>query len=113
MSRNRDRTRSAPPRTSAVLDDARNELFGHIHRCGVMRATREQQEEWMKDTIDFLGERYAALTPKQMEELNVIGMRFCSPVIANAETVSAPDSDGDAEAGSEAESEAEREPAAA
>lgn len=103
MSRNRDRNRPAAPRTSSVLDDARNELFGHIHRCGVMRATREQQEEWMKDTIDFLGERYAALTPKQLEELNVIGMRFCSPVIVNAD---APEPDA-------SESEAEREPAAA
>jgi hypothetical protein len=48
-------------------------------------------------------EGYAALTPKQLEELNVIGMRFCSPVIVNAD---APETEA-------SESEAEREPAAA
>jgi hypothetical protein len=102
LSRNRERNRPVAGRTSNV-DEARNELFGHIHRCGVMRATREQQEEWMKDTVEFLGERYPALSPKDLEELGVIGMRFCSPVIANADAASA----------SEEEAEAEQEPAAA
>lgn len=71
------------------MDEARNELFGHIHRCGVMQATRDQQEEWMKDTIQFLGERYSALTERELKELAAIGMRFCSPVIANADAASA------------------------
>lgn len=86
MSRNRDRTKSSRP---TAMDEARNELFGHIHRCGVMQATREQQEEWMKDTIQFLGERYPALTERELKELGTIGMRFCSPVIANADAASA------------------------
>ena len=86
MSRNRDRTKSSRP---TAMDEARNELFGHIHRCGVMQATREQQEEWMKDTIQFLGERYPALTERELKELGNIGMRFCSPVIANADAASA------------------------
>lgn len=85
MSRNRDRTRSsAAPSRPTVVDEARNELFGHIHRCGVMRATREQQAEWMKDTIEFLHERYPALKERELKELESIGLRFCSPVIANA-----------------------------
>lgn len=86
MSRNRDRNKSSRP---TALDEARNELFGHIHRCGVMQATREQQEEWMKDTIQFLGERYPALNERELKELATIGMRFCSPVIANADAASA------------------------
>ena len=86
MSRNRDRNRPSRP---TALDEARNELFGHIHRCGVMKATREQQEEWMKDTIEFLGERHPALTDRELKELATIGMRFCSPVIANADAASA------------------------
>jgi hypothetical protein len=86
LSRNRDRTKSSRP---TAMDDARNELFGHIHRCGVMQATHEQQEEWMKDTIQFLGERYPALTERELKELGTIGMRFCSPVIANADAASA------------------------
>jgi hypothetical protein len=71
------------------MDEARNELFGHIHRCGVMQATREQQEEWMKDTIQFLGERHPGLTERELKELASIGMRFCSPVIANTDAASA------------------------
>jgi hypothetical protein len=88
LSRNRDRDRAKSSRPTA-LDEARNELFGHIHRCGVMQATREQQEEWMKDTIQFLGERYPALSERELKELATIGMRFCSPVIANADAASA------------------------
>lgn len=102
MSRNRDRghNRGAAARPTA-LDEARNELFGHIHRCGVMQASRDQQEEWMKDTIEFLHERYPALGQKELKDLETIGLRFCSPVISNAEA--------EASAGAEAE----QEPAAA
>ena len=83
MSRNRDRRKPASPSRPTALDDARNELFSHIHRCGVLQATDEQQEEWMKDTVEFLGERYPSLTTQQLEELSAIGLRFCRPVIVN------------------------------
>ena len=94
MSRNRDRNRggsNAAPSRPTALDEARNELFGHIHRCGVMQATREQQAEWMKDTIEFLHERHPGLKERDLKELESIGLRFCSPVIANAGAASAPD----------------------
>ena len=81
MSRNRDR-KPQPQRTTSAVDDARNELFNHINRCGVMRATEEQQVEWMRDTIEFMGERYPSLNKKQLEELEAIGLRFCRPVMA-------------------------------
>ena len=82
MSRNRDRERdrNRKPRTSD-LDDARNELFSLIHRCGVLQANDEQQVEWMKDTIEFLGERYPALKAEELKELETVGLRFCRPVI--------------------------------
>lgn len=81
MSRNRDRERK--PSRPSEMDDARNELFSHIHRCGVLRATEEQQVEWMQDTIAFLGERYPSLSEQDLEGLKEIGLRFCRPVIAN------------------------------
>ena len=87
MSRNRDRDRDRDRKPSSrptALDEARNELFSHIHRCGVLHATEEQQTEWMKDTIEFLGERYPALKEKELKELEGIGLRFCRPVISNA-----------------------------
>lgn len=49
-----------------------------------MQATREQQAEWMKDTIEFLAERHPGLKERDLKELESIGLRFCSPVIANA-----------------------------
>lgn len=49
-----------------------------------MQATSEQQAEWMKDTIEFLAERHPGLKERDLKELESIGLRFCSPVIANA-----------------------------
>lgn len=93
MSRNRDRDRDRRPSSRpTALDEARNELFSHINRCGVLHATEEQQIEWMKDTIEFLGERYPALKDKELKELSEIGMRFCRPVISRA-----PDATAEAE----------------
>jgi hypothetical protein len=85
------------------VDEARNELFSHIHRCGVLGASEEQQVEWMKDTIEFLSERYPALKEKELKELEGIGLRFCRPVIVNAPG---------ADAGADVEAEAEFEPEA-
>lgn len=78
----RKKTTKAPQRTSD-LDQARNDLFGHIHRCGVLRATAEQQVEWMNDTIEYIGECYPSLSEEELAELKSIGLRFCSPVIVN------------------------------
>ena len=85
MSRTKDRKPARP----TELDDARNELFSHIHRCGVMKATEEQQVEWMKDTVEFLGERYPSMGEAELKELHDIGLRFCRPVIVNG--VQSPD----------------------
>ncbi len=76
----RTKPRASAPR-STELDDARNELFSHIHRCGVIRATEEQQIEWMEDTIAFLGERFPSLGEEELGDLRSIGLRFCRPVI--------------------------------
>jgi hypothetical protein len=84
LSRNRDRERDRKPSRPTALDEARNELFSHIHRCAVLQATEEQQVEWMKDTVEFLHERYPALKEKELKELEGIGLRFCRPVIQNA-----------------------------
>ena len=114
MSRNRerDRDRKAPSRPTA-LDEARNELFSHIHRCGVLGSSEEQQVEWMKDTVEFLSERYPSLKEKELKELEGIGLRFCRPVIVNApaaveaEVEAGADVDVDDEAEADVEAEAE------
>ncbi len=65
----------------SVFDRARDELFSHIHRCEVIGATREQQVEWMDDTLDFMADRYPDLSEGELDELRTLGLRFCQPVI--------------------------------
>jgi hypothetical protein len=75
---------------------ARDELFSHIHRCGVLDATGDQQEEWLNDTIEYLAGRYPAMSERQLAELREIGKRFCSPVIGHGASDTALDGDEDA-----------------
>jgi len=65
----------------SLFDRARDELFSHIHRCGVLQATEEQQREWMDDTLEYMAQRYPDLTPEQRRQLRDLGLRFCKPVI--------------------------------
>jgi hypothetical protein len=65
------------------LDIARDELMSHIHRCGVLKASPEQQDIWLEDTMQFMAERYTQLTEPELKQLHEIGKRFCQPVIAN------------------------------
>lgn len=69
-----------------VLDRARDELFSHIHRCGVLEASDEQQGEWIDETIEFMGERYPDLSQKQLTQLKDMGLRFLRPVIPHGRT---------------------------
>lgn len=68
-------------RSKPTFDRARDELFSHIHRCEVIGATQDQQEEWMDDTIEYMAERYPDLNQEQLQELRNLGLRFCQPVI--------------------------------
>ena len=63
-------------------DRARDELFSHIHRCGVMEANQDDQDSWMTETIEYLAERYPDLGERELFDLKTVGMRFCQPVIS-------------------------------
>jgi len=67
--------------TPDSLDRARDELFSHIRRCGVLDAETDQRDEWFDDTIQYVGERYPELGPEQLAELRKIGERYCAPAI--------------------------------
>ena len=67
----------------SMFETARDELFGHVHRCGVLRASVTEQEAWMEDTIGYIGECHPELTEMQLDELRTMGLRFCQPVIRN------------------------------
>jgi hypothetical protein len=64
-----------------LKDRARDELFSHINRCGVLQAEADDQEHWMKETMDYLAERYPDLTETDLQELYTVGLRFCRPAI--------------------------------
>ena len=66
-----------------LLDRARDELFSHVHRCGVLQAELEDQKHWMDETIDYIGERFPDLSDADLQNLHSIGIRFCKPAIAH------------------------------
>ncbi len=80
MNREKERTKNGKS-----MDRARDELFSHIHRCGVIQAGEDHQTEWITDTIDYLGERYPDLGAEDLDQLKGIGVRFCRPVIRRIE----------------------------
>jgi hypothetical protein len=65
------------------MDRARDELFSHINRCGVLQAEEADQRHWMDETIEYLGERYPDLADNDLKQLYEIGIRFCKPAIAH------------------------------
>lgn len=65
-----------------LIAQARDELFSHINRCGVLQATQEDQSQWMDETIEYIGERYPDLAGAELQELHAVGMRFCQPAIS-------------------------------
>ena len=71
--------------TSRLFDQARDELFSHILRCGVLEAATSDQKEWFDDTMEYLGERYEGLNPRELDALRQLGERYCQPVISRSE----------------------------
>jgi hypothetical protein len=63
------------------MDQARDELFSHILRCGVLEAAPEHQKDWFDDTMDYLAERYESLTDEELAGLRRLGEQYCRPVI--------------------------------
>jgi hypothetical protein len=59
---------------------ARDEMFSHVLRCGVIDALPEHQKDWFDDTMLYLAERYEDLSEEQLAQLRILGERFCQPV---------------------------------
>jgi hypothetical protein len=75
---NKKKTRNAPEAPS--FTQARDELFSHILRCGVIDALPEHQKDWFDDTMGYIAERYEDLSPEQQTQLRLLGERYCQPV---------------------------------
>lgn len=79
MAKTREPRKTAIPTT---FEQARDELFSHILRCGVLEAAPEHQKEWFDDTMLYLADRYEDLTEPELEQLRTLGERYCRPVVA-------------------------------
>lgn len=80
-----------------LKDRARDELFSHVNRCGVLQASEEDQKHWMQETMDYLAERYPDLSDTDLKDLFTLGMRFCSPAIPHGRSASGEDEGDDRE----------------
>jgi hypothetical protein len=79
---------------TSLLDRARDELYSHIHRCGVLEADSEQIDEWMDETMEFLAKRYPDLGQAELDQLRTLGTRFCQPVIQHGREHTALETEG-------------------
>ena len=54
------------------FEQARDELFQHVMRCGVIGSEPEHQGEWFDQTMSYLSERYHELSPTEMNDLRTL-----------------------------------------
>ncbi len=71
------------------FEQARDELFSHILRCGVLEATTDHQKEWFDDTMEYLEDRYDSLAHEELADVRRLGEQYCRPVIRTSPPVTA------------------------
>jgi hypothetical protein len=79
MNTQKNRFRKEPVRQATPFEEARDELFQQVMRCGVVGSAPEDQKDWFDNTMGYLTERYHELEPSELEELRVLGERFAQP----------------------------------
>lgn len=79
------RTTKRRDASASYFEQARDELFSHILRCGVLEAQPEDRKEWFDDTMEYLAERYEGMSEADLNELRRLGERYCQPVIPHTE----------------------------
>jgi hypothetical protein len=57
---NKKKTRPDPE--AVAFAQARDEMFSHVLRCGVIDALPEHQKDWFDDTMLYLADRYEDLS---------------------------------------------------
>jgi hypothetical protein len=71
--------RNRPVAAPTPFEEARDELFQHIMRCGVVGAEPADVEEWFTETMQYMADRFPELSPAQIAELRTLGQRFAQP----------------------------------
>jgi hypothetical protein len=88
MAKQQKRTTKTPAMPSP-FEEARDELFQHIMRCGVVGSDPEHQQEWFSETMAYFKDRYPELAGEQLEELRKLGERFSQPPKKRDDTAAA------------------------
>jgi hypothetical protein len=88
MAKPKNRTTKAQT-TATPFEEARDELFQHIMRCGVVGSTPEHQQEWFGETMAYMTERYPELEEEQINELRTLGERVAQPPKKRDDTAAA------------------------
>lgn len=88
MAKTQKRTTKAPA-IASPFEEARDELFQHIMRCGVVGSAPEHQQEWFSDTMAYFKDRYPELAGEQIDELRQLGERFAQPPKKRDDTAAA------------------------
>jgi len=79
MNKQKNRFHKPPPRTAGPFEAARDELFQHIMRCGVIGSELADQKEWFDNTLQYLEDRYHEISAADLGELRLLGERFAAP----------------------------------
>lgn len=74
---------------ASPFEEARDELFQHIMRCGVVGSDPEHQKEWFAETMMYMKDRYPELGAEQLGELHKLGERFAQPPKKRDDTAAA------------------------
>ena len=88
MAKTKNRMTKAPV-AQTPFEEARDELFQHIMRCGVVGSNPEDQAEWFQETMAYMKERYPELSAAQIGELQQLGERFAQPPKKRDDTAAA------------------------
>ena len=78
MAKQKNRS-SRTPVAPTPFEEARDELFQHIMRCGVVESPLEYQGDWFNETMQYMTERFPELSVDQLGELRKLGERFAQP----------------------------------
>ena len=84
--RSMSKKKGQPETEDVAFAQARDELFSHVLRCGVIDALPEHQKDWFDDTMLYLADRYDTLSEEELAQLRTLGERFCQPVQRKNET---------------------------
>jgi hypothetical protein len=89
MAKQQQKRTTKSPATPSPFEEARDELFQHIMRCGVVGSAPEHQEEWFNETMAYMTDRYPELHAEQIGELRKLGERFSQPPKKRDDTAAA------------------------